>query len=58
MFFDFLAVALEGERISSTPNPALYRLVDETYNELREALERRLKGVEELEDTLKKQFST
>jgi len=58
VFFDFLAVALEGERISSTPNPALYRLVDETYNELREALERRLKGVEELEDTLKKQFST
>jgi len=58
VFFDFVVVALEGERISSTPNPALYRLVDETYNELREALERRLKGVEELEDTLKKQFST
>jgi hypothetical protein len=58
VFFDFVAVALEGERISSTPNSALYRLVDETYNELREALERRLKDVEELEDALKKQFST
>jgi hypothetical protein len=58
VFFDFVAVALEGERISSTPNPALYRLVDETYNELREALERRLKNVEKLEDALKKQFST
>lgn len=58
VFFDFVAVALEWERISSTPNPALYRLVDETYNELREALERRLKDVEKLEDALKKQFST
>jgi len=58
VFFDFLAVALEGGRISSTPNSALYRLVDEKYNELREALERRLKNVEKLEDALKKQFST
>jgi DNA-directed RNA polymerase subunit L len=33
-------------------------LVDETYEALREALERLLKGVEELEDALKKQFST
>ena len=58
MFFDFAAVALEGEKISPTPNPALYKLVDETYKELREALERRLKDVEKLEDALKKQFST
>jgi hypothetical protein len=58
VFFDFVAVALEGERISSTPNPALYRFVDETYETLREALERRLKDVEELGDALKKQFST
>jgi len=58
VFFDFVAVALKRERISSTLNSALYRLVDETCNELREALERRLKDVEKLEDALKKQFST
>jgi Mg2+ and Co2+ transporter CorA len=58
VFFDFVAVALKGEKISSTPNSALYRLVDETYKALREALERRLKDVEKLEDALKKQFST
>jgi hypothetical protein len=58
VFFDFVAVALEGERISFTPNSALYRLVDETYEALGEALERRLKDVEKLEDALKKQFST
>jgi len=58
VFFDFVAVALKGERISSTPNSALYRLVDETYEALREALERCLKDVEKLEDALKKQFST
>ncbi|MFZ0966132.1 MAG: hypothetical protein WAN82_05850 [Candidatus Bathyarchaeia archaeon] len=58
VFFDFVAVALEGEKISSTPNPALYKLVDEIYNELREAMEHRLKDVEKLEDALKKQFST
>jgi Mg2+ and Co2+ transporter CorA len=40
------------------PNPALYKLVDETYKALREALEQRLKEVEKLEDALKKQFST
>jgi hypothetical protein len=58
VFFDFVAVALEGERISSTPNPALHKLVDETYEALREAMERRLKDVEKLEGALKKQFST
>ena len=58
MFLDFVAVALEGERISSTPNPALYKLVDEAFKELRETLEQHLKGVEKLEDALKKQFST
>jgi hypothetical protein len=58
VFFDFAAVALEGEKISPTPNPALYKLVDETYEALREALERHLKGVEKLEQALKKQFST
>jgi len=58
VFFDFVAVVLEGERISSAPNPALHKLVDETYKELREALERRLKDVEKLEDARKKQFST
>jgi hypothetical protein len=58
VFFDFVAVALKGEKISSTPNSALYRLVDETYKELREALERRLKGVEKLGGTLKKQFGS
>lgn len=58
VFFDFVAVALEGERISSTPNPALCKLVDETYGALREAMEQRIKGVERLEDVLKKQFCT
>jgi hypothetical protein len=58
VFFDFVAVALEGERISSKPNSALYRLVDETFKELRETLEQHLKGVEKLENALKKQFST
>jgi hypothetical protein len=58
LFFDIVAVALEGEKISSTPNPALYKLVDETYRELRDALEKRLKDVEKLEDALKRQFST
>lgn len=58
VFFDLIAVWFEGEKISPTPNPVLYKLVDETYKELREALERRLKGVEKLGDALKKQFST
>jgi hypothetical protein len=58
MFFDSVNFALEGERISPTPNPALYKLVDETFKELRETLEQHLKGVEKLEDALKRQFST
>jgi len=58
VFFDFVAVALEGEKISPTPNPALYKLVDEAFKELREALEQHLEGVEKLEDALKKRFST
>jgi len=57
-FFDLIALLHEGEKISSTPNSVLYRLVDETYKELRQAMEQRLKDVEELEDMLKKQFST
>jgi hypothetical protein len=58
VFFDLVNVALVGEKISAAPNPALYKLVDETYGELRDALEQRLKEVEKLEDTLKKHFST
>jgi len=58
VFFDLVALALEEGRISFTPNPVLYKLVDETCKELRKALEQRLKGVERLEDALKKQFST
>lgn len=58
VFFDLIAVLLEGEKTSPRPNPALYKLVDKTYKELREALERRLKGVEKLEDSTKKLFGT
>ena len=58
VFFDLAALALPEEKISSTPNPALYKLVDQTYKELREALEQRLRAVEKLGDALKKQFST
>lgn len=58
VFFDFVALALEGKKVSSTPNPALCKLVDETYGALREAMEQRIKGVERLEDVLKMQFCT
>jgi predicted transcriptional regulator len=57
VFFDLVAVASKEEKISPTPNPALYKLISETYEELREALEQRLKEVKEFEDALKKQFS-
>jgi hypothetical protein len=57
VFFDSVNMALEGKKISSTPNPVLYKLVDETYKALTEALKQRLKEVEKIEDTLKKQFS-
>jgi hypothetical protein len=36
----------------------LYKLVDETFKELRETLEQNLEGIEKLEDALKKQLST
>jgi hypothetical protein len=58
VFFDLVALATKGEKISHTPNPALYKLVDETYEALRGALEQRLKEVEKFEDALKKQLST
>jgi hypothetical protein len=58
VFFDLATMALAGQKISSTPNPALYKLVDQTYKELSEAFKQRLMAVEKLEDALKKQFST
>jgi hypothetical protein len=58
VFFDLVALTTGGEKISPTPNPALYKLVDETYEALRGALEQRLKEVEKFEDALKKQLST
>jgi hypothetical protein len=58
VFFDLVALATKGEKISHTPNPALYKLVNETYKALKDALEQRLKEVEKFEDALKKQLST
>jgi len=58
VFFDLIAVWFEGKEISPTPNSALFKLVEETYEKLRDALERRLKGVKKLEEALEKQFST
>ena len=58
VFFDLVALTTGGEKISPTPNPALYKLVDETYEALRGALEQHLKEVEKFEDALKKQLST
>lgn len=58
VFFDFVAMTLEGKKISSTPNPALYRLVDEAFEERRKTLEQSLKEVEKLKNAFKKQFST
>jgi hypothetical protein len=58
VFFELAATALAGKRISPTPNPSLYKLIDETFKEFEEGLEQRLTGVEKLEEALKKQFST
>jgi hypothetical protein len=58
VFLDLATMALAEQKTSSTPNPALWMLVDQTYKELREALEQRLSAVQKLEDTLKNQFST
>ena len=58
VFFELATTALAGKRISPTPNPSLYKLIDETFKEFEEALEQRLRGVETLEEALKKQFST
>jgi hypothetical protein len=58
VFFDLATLASEEEKIDIMPNKALYKLVNETYRELREALEERLRIVARLEDGLKKRFGT
>jgi hypothetical protein len=58
VFFDFVALATKGEKTSASPNPVLYKLVNETYEALRDALEQQIKEVEKFEDALKKQLST
>jgi|GEM_PF-6017186 hypothetical protein len=58
VFFDLATLASQEEKTGITPNKALYKLVDETYTELRKALEQRLRDVAEIEDELKKRFDT
>jgi hypothetical protein len=58
VFFDLATLASQQEKTDIMPNKALYKLANETYKEVREAMKQRLRDVAKLEDGLKKRFGT
>ena len=56
LFFDVATLAAPKETTETAPNPALFKLADDTYTELKAALDERITTVAKLEFVLKKKF--